>query len=219
MTVEGPQQLSKTRNKNTSSYGSKMHVQTIREPIVDVVGYTERMTLDVGCGNNPQGTVNCDLYVQLTEHRLVEDGYIKTKNIPNFVRCDALHLPFKENIFDVVKSRHVLEHLDNPLMVLKEWKRVAKRKVILVVPDLKVSRIYGDFEPHLYSWSKWSLQALMERVFQMAEVYLKRQHLSLRRKGKFSHVVNFLLKRILIHFPIFQNSELIAVGYCKKPAY
>jgi len=169
--------------------------------------------LDIGCGSNPIGTVNCDLYLQATEHRNVGDELIPTKEIPNFVRCDAHFLPFREDSVEIVYSHHVLEHLEHPLLALKEWGRVAKDKLVVVVPDLRVSRVYGEFGPHIYSWSKWSLQHLMEKVTVDVEITVNRQMLQLRRKSKASRVINFVLKRLLIHFPLLQNSELQAVGH------
>lgn len=47
--------------------------------------------------------------------------------------------PFKDNTFDAVHSRHVIEHLVNPLDFLKEVRRVLKKNGYLVImtPDMK----------------------------------------------------------------------------------
>jgi len=191
----------------TESY--MMPYKTIGSPKVG----DKRSILNVGCGNDPHGTINCDLFVESTEHRNVGDKKIKPKKIPNFVKCDAHYLPFKDDSIEIVYSHHVLEHLDHPLIALQEWSRVAKKKLIIIVPDLKISRVYGEFGPHLYSWSKWTLQTLVKKVCAKVEVHINRQPLRLRRKEKIFHIINFILKRIMIHMPILQNSELIAVGY------
>jgi len=175
-----------------------------------------RLILDVGCGNKPKGTINCDLYPYSEEHRRKEDW--KISKIPNFVQCDAHSLPFKSNSFDVVYCHHVLEHVEYPLLVLKEFYHVSREKVIIVVPDLKTSRIYGEFEPHLYSWSKWSLEGLMQKVFDKTSVIVTNEPLQLKRKNKLSHFINFLLKRVFVSFPFLYYSQLIAVGYCKEEA-
>jgi len=56
------------------------------------------------------------------------------KNIPNFIRADAQHLPFRDKVFDIAYSSHVIEHVANPLQMLRELIRVATRKVIVVCP-------------------------------------------------------------------------------------
>jgi SAM-dependent methyltransferase len=89
------------------------------------------MRLDVGCGNSPTGNVNVDLYPAASPHH---GGPLNTKAIPNFIQCDALHLPFRENTFDEVYASHVLEHFKNPAMLLKEMLRVSKDLVTIIVP-------------------------------------------------------------------------------------
>jgi SAM-dependent methyltransferase len=43
-------------------------------------------------------------------------------------------LPFKDDTVDFVLASHVLEHIPDPIRALKEWVRVARRYVFLVVP-------------------------------------------------------------------------------------
>lgn len=167
--------------------------------------------LDIGCGNKAKGNVNVDLYLNRGEHRLKEDCLIETSKITNFVKCDAHSLPFQDKVFEVSYSHHVLEHLENPLKALKEWFRVGK-KLFVVVPDLKICRVYGEFEPHLFSWSKWSFETLLRKVCDNVEVRVERMPLRLRSKSRAAHFINFVLKRVMIHLPILQNSELAAVG-------
>lgn len=55
-------------------------------------------------------------------------------DIPNFIRMDAQDLKFPDNSFDVAIMGEILEHVDDPIRVLKEAGRVA-RKIIITVPD------------------------------------------------------------------------------------
>jgi SAM-dependent methyltransferase len=107
------------------------------------------MILDVGCGGTPRGDVNGDFFSGYTPHTRVT---INPKKIPNFIRLDAHHLPFKNDSFDTIISYHVLEHLQNPQKALKDMKRVAS-KVIIRVPIW-----------HLYSY-------LIEAIF-MLETFM-----------------------------------------------
>jgi ubiquinone/menaquinone biosynthesis C-methylase UbiE len=94
------------------------------------------MRLDVGCGNNPTGNVNVDLF--MNEQTLHVDSHTKrfidSKKIPNPVKADAQHLPFKDDAFEEVFCSHVLEHVENPTKALLELIRVSKSKVIVVLP-------------------------------------------------------------------------------------
>jgi len=43
-------------------------------------------------------------------------------------------LPFKDDAVDFVLASHVLEHIPDPIRALKEWVRVAREYVFLVIP-------------------------------------------------------------------------------------
>jgi len=77
--------------------------------------------LCVGCGNKPVGTVNCDVsIIDIAKHRGLHSKPINTKITPNFILCDALNLPFKDNSFDTIFSAQVIEHTEKPFSFLKE---------------------------------------------------------------------------------------------------
>jgi ubiquinone/menaquinone biosynthesis C-methylase UbiE len=90
-------------------------------------------TLDVGCGDKPSGSVNCDLFVSDGKHR-ENKTVLKPKNIPNFIVCDVKHLPFRSNCFDLVFSSHVIEHIPNPALMLSEMDRVSRNRVKVICP-------------------------------------------------------------------------------------
>jgi ubiquinone/menaquinone biosynthesis C-methylase UbiE len=43
-------------------------------------------------------------------------------------------LPFADDAFDFVFASHVIEHFADPIRALKEWVRVSRKYVVLVVP-------------------------------------------------------------------------------------
>jgi ubiquinone/menaquinone biosynthesis C-methylase UbiE len=94
--------------------------------------------LDVGCGGFPSGDVNCDLFIRDIGHRTgktdIMGATLQPKKIKNFLICDVQYLPFKENVFTEVFSSHVIEHVDNPFLLLTELVRVSKCKVIIYCP-------------------------------------------------------------------------------------
>ena len=85
--------------------------------------------LDVGCGDNPRGTVNVDKYVVSPEIRL---SRVKTK--ADVVADLEKALPFPDKSFEVVTAYHVLEHVDNIIRALLELIRVSNRLVVIRVP-------------------------------------------------------------------------------------
>jgi len=73
--------------------------------------------LDVGCGDVPKGDVNLDLFY-----------YGRGKN---FVLGEAHHLPFRDETFTKVYSKHCLEHLESPFTFFVEARRVLAKGGIL----------------------------------------------------------------------------------------
>lgn len=57
-------------------------------------------------------------------------------DIPNFYQMDAHHLDFSDKSFDTIILGEILEHVKDPIQVLKEAKRVGKR-ILITVPDEK----------------------------------------------------------------------------------
>ena len=108
---------------------------------------TSKLKLDVGCGLVGSGDVNCDLYVNDSGHRMTGNA-INPRHVKNFVRCDAKHLPFKDKAFDWVYSAHVIEHIDNPFVMLKEMVRVARIRVTVRCPHRLGERFFRKQTPY-----------------------------------------------------------------------
>lgn len=91
------------------------------------------LVLDVGSGNGPfpRADVLCDRYIEDTQRvdKLVIDR--------PFVIGDITALPFLDNSFDFIFCSHVLEHIDNPEMAIKELMRVGKRGYIEVPTEFQ----------------------------------------------------------------------------------
>jgi len=71
-----------------------------------------------------------------------------------FVRGDAHHLPFEDNSFDVVYSRYVLEHVADPVRVLKEMRRVLKRggSVFTLENNIAMNLFYPECPVYVKLW-------------------------------------------------------------------
>lgn len=124
------------------------------------------MILDVGCGGDPRGDVNIDLFPEGNPAHLSSHEWMK-ETPQNFIKADASCLPFRDKVFTLVYARMVLEHMLNPFDVLKEWRRVAS-VVYVLVPN---SRLGFNFtKGHLYSWDCQTLSNLMASVFTKTKV-------------------------------------------------
>ncbi len=87
------------------------------------------MILDVGCGDNPRGDVNVDLYresPQVRERETVKTGVN--------VIADGCFLPFRDRVFSKVYSVASIEHSEKPLVFLRELIRVCCETVFIMCP-------------------------------------------------------------------------------------
>lgn len=87
------------------------------------------LVLDIGCGKNKRGTLGVDI--------------VKTPLVD--VMCDAQHLPFTNEVFDGCYAYAFLEHIDNPIKVLKEINRVLNSKAWLKILVPRDSRVRSDY--------------------------------------------------------------------------
>ena len=120
------------------------------------------MKLDVGCGAYPRGDVNVDLFVGATPHS--EAGWvIMPKKIPNFVRCDANELPFKDKVFSESFCSHLIEHKGvKPIRLIKEMLRVTNGNVELRIPHRIWDR--GRCKAHARSFNKSNVVGLLRSL-------------------------------------------------------
>lgn len=90
--------------------------------------------LDAGCGGCPEyyGLKDTKQDLDYTgldiTPKIVE--FNKSKEI-NCVQGSLNEIPFSENSFDVVHSRHVVEHMEDIEQPLKEMIRVSRKKVVI----------------------------------------------------------------------------------------
>lgn len=108
--------------------------------------------LDLGCGigltlhilaQEFPNTVGCDIderALKATRKLLVRVG-LKTK----LVFYDGEKLPFRSSSFDAVTSLEVIEHAENPVLMLKEIARILKTDGILIITT---ANKWWPYEPH-----------------------------------------------------------------------
>ena len=158
--------------------------------------------VEIGSGGAP---------IQINNAEIVHTDINKyqSKHIETF--CDAHYLPFKDGIFDVAYTSHVLEHVDNPIKVIQELKRVTKRLVIIRVPNFSYNKFIDEPHDHIYGWNEFTLRNLLKRFFKKVEI----QHTTRQRSaGKFWRKIE-LIKILFISLFAKESNELTVICYKK----
>lgn len=106
--------------------------------------------LDIGCGS---GCVLDVLNQELSCTGFGLDVVEPTSRVERFARFDGLHLPFRDNAFDVAFLIFVLHHADDPGELLREASRVARRAVIVVedTPRSAAEARWGRWHVHSFA--------------------------------------------------------------------
>jgi SAM-dependent methyltransferase len=89
--------------------------------------YVKGRLLDVGCGRRPY---EHGFFAGASEYLGVD--YLADRSQPDVV-CSGLRLPFAGDVFDTVASTEVLEHVPDPLLALREMRRVLKPGGFLIL--------------------------------------------------------------------------------------
>ncbi len=154
---------------------------------------------------------------------------LKKMGIENVYTGDIFSRPFNDGTFDLVRMNHTLEHMHEPLKLLKEIKRILKKngRLILAVPnfDGACHRLFKQYAYslhlpfHLYFFSLLTLQKLIDTigglkiiknhsfVLYLASIiqYLK------RNKKSNSPAYNFSIAKLIMHRLI----DLITLPFMK----
>jgi len=107
--------------------------------------------LDVGCGNGAlvtaaMGKGSMAVGLDASREVVVAAKGITAKDA--FVQASATHLPFKDHALDRLLTQHLIEHLHDPGMAVKEWHRVIRPggRLIVLTPNARYPdpRIFDD---------------------------------------------------------------------------
>jgi len=108
------------------------------------------VVLDLGCGQGGATdalTNHSELCIGLD----IAGKFVKLNQRTKFVQANAHFLPFKDNSFDIIVMQDVLEHVRGTERLLKEIKRVLKKKGL----------IYATFPPFYFPYAGhlWNLSS------------------------------------------------------------
>lgn len=122
------------------------------------------MILNLGCGGSHKG------HMKINSNEFINyDLNVNAKF--KHVRGEAHKLPFHNKVFEHSICFHLLEHVDNPLVVLRELKRVTQKTVTIKVPNATFFKVYTEFKEHIYSWNIFTLHNLLSKVFTSIDIY------------------------------------------------
>jgi len=110
-------------------------------------------------------------------------------------------------------SRHCLEHIPEPLKAAKDWERVAKKAVVIMVPN---NPTLEEYKEHLYSWSTVSFKHFLEQVFPKVQVWANSPLQDLMKNRLFNRLLRIkLLKKPVQRFVSrWMGLQLTAICYC-----
>lgn len=124
----------------------------------------EGKTLDVGCANGDSTAImkRHNPSLDLTGLELTDWGYqeaVKEHTDISFMQGDAGKLPFHDQSFDTVVLDHIIEHENDPVPLILEAKRVARKRVVIGIPlmhlndpDHKIAWRVDDFRNLLFGF-------------------------------------------------------------------
>ena len=136
---------------------------------------------------------------------------------------DVHSLPFPDNAFDCVFASHLIEHLDTPIGALKEWIRVSKKKIVLIMPKPHAEHAKDDRHLWTFEYADWV--SLQHQFDDIREVVFYRDFdltldLLLQKKQKVSIIIPFYKQldvlenclRSIRLFTQYPNYEIILVN-------
>lgn len=103
----------------------------IHDPVKkEIVKRAKGCVLDVGCGEKP--FINC---IKDKIKNYIGIDHIGTKHSMKYIDIFAVanNLPFKKEVFDMILLTQVIEHLEDPQIVLFEINRVLKQNGVLIM--------------------------------------------------------------------------------------
>ncbi len=132
-------------------HGSYIHARRVRilSELLQELLPTNCSVVDIGCGD---GRLARDVAEKRTDVTVAgADVLVRPSAVIPVREFDGLHLPWEDNSVDVAMFIDVLHHCDDPVGLLRDAKRVARRAI--VIKDHNVS---GSFA--------WNRLSFMDKV-------------------------------------------------------
>lgn len=161
------------------------HNQFVNEYILDSEGDIIRgmnlqgKIVELGCG--PLKTIKDSIGVDIIGNGKLIDSLTDKISIADIEADVSKPLPFEEESIDVVIGRHIFEHILDPILTLRQWKKVLKvgGKLVLALPNEEINRtIPMNFE-HKHAYTQYSIGELLKiSGFEVKEIIDPKNHIS-----------------------------------------
>jgi len=166
--------------RNTRDFYSNVDNYTSKNLINFAIKNSGKNILDIGCATGEY----CQKLNEMGYKCIgidINQKYIK-KARENGIEAYVMSgdsLEFPDNYFDTVLIFEVLEHVKNPDIILKEAKRVAKKNILITVPNCTEVSTLGKFgltydhmleEDHINFFTKKDLEMILKNHFKKFKV-------------------------------------------------
>jgi len=108
--------------------------------------------LDVGCGRGFLARKLSKKYTVIATDIVRPSHRAEEANNIEFVKSNIEALPFRDKQFDTVICAHTLEHVRDLFLATKEIKRVARQRLIIVVPLQRPYKYTFDLHLHFFPY-------------------------------------------------------------------
>ncbi len=167
--------------------------------------------LDIGCG------IGLLLYIakkrnwdgvgiEISKFAL---NYAKRKFSLNVINSDNLD-NFQDNYFDVIVINHVLEHIENPLIILKQVRKKLNINGILFIGVPNINGFFPKFQKekwpslqppfHIYQFTPRTLKMLLKKVgFKPIKFYTENRYFNYKFRilnSILNHIINPILEKL-----------------------
>ncbi len=142
-------------NRNSRDYLVMRYL--LRDLKKNIQDFAFGNVLDIGCGNKPYEVLFKDRITSYTGCDVAQSDKNKVDII-----CSATDLSFEENKFDIVFSTQVIEHVNDPSLMIKEAYRVLRLNGVAIFSVPFCWQLHE--EPHDYfRFTKYGLKVLFEK--------------------------------------------------------
>jgi len=109
-----------------------MPAPNVWEVVESILPQGKKKVIDIGCGEQ----LAIGHIWKFSDYEIHRCDIKDFKNVPNFKVCDLNQkFPYADNEFDGVVAVEVLEHLENPRHVIREFKRISKEFIVITTPN------------------------------------------------------------------------------------
>lgn len=124
-----------------------------------------KQILDLGCGASKtvEHAIGIDM---IPKGQLIHSLHTKPVSVADVVADITEELPFDDNSIDTIIARHIMEHVIDPIDVLKKWHKVLKKggRLIVAVPNQGIISSIPMNKEHIHAFIPLSMKNLLEKV-------------------------------------------------------